>query len=269
MVVGKRMSSVWVTSIALLLLWLTAQCGQGAGGAQLQEQEGTRSELEEVNELKEKLIIGNRILDLKELVAPYGHLSARIPNSDRIFITSAKSPGLVTVEDVLVVNLDGEVVEGEGITYSEVHLHTGIYKARDDVNAIAHTHSDYAVALTIADIPFQPTMNQASQFIGQAKTWERIGTIITSELGEQVAEFLGADNALLLRQHGAVIVGPTVELTTIRAIFLERAAKLQLLATTVGKPVPLTSEESSRLLPANPSRPWQYYSSKVSKGLAQ
>ncbi len=47
MVVGKKMSSVWVTSIALLLLWLTAQCGQGAGGAQLQEQDGTRSEQEE------------------------------------------------------------------------------------------------------------------------------------------------------------------------------------------------------------------------------
>ena len=269
MVVGKRMSSVWVTSIALLLLLSTAQCGQGTGGAQLQEQEGTRSELGEEDELKEKLITGNRILDLKELVAPYGHISARIPNSDRIFITRAKSPGLVTVEDVLVVNLDGEVIEGDGTTYSEVHMHTGIYKARDDVNAIAHTHSDYAVALTIADIPFQPAMNQASQYIGQVKTWDRIGTITTSELGEQVADFLGADNALLLRKHGAVIVGPTVELTTIRAIFLERAAKLQLLATTVGKPVPFTSEESSRLLPADPSRPWQYYSSKVSQDLAQ
>ena len=265
MVVGKRMSSFWVASIALLLLCLTAQCGQGAGGAQLQEPEGTGSEQEEVDELKQKLIIGNRVLDLKELVTPYGHISARIPNSDLIFITSAKSPGLVTVEDVLVVNLDGEVVEGEGTTYSEVHMHTGIYKARDDVNAIAHTHSDYAVALTVADIPFQPPMNQAVQYIGPAKTWDRIGTITTSELGEQVADFLGTDNALLLRSHGAVIVGPTVELTTIRAIFLERAAKLQLLATTVGEPVPFTAEESSRLLPANPSRPWEYYSSKVAQ----
>ena len=261
MVVGKMMSSVWVVSIALLLL--AARCGQGVGSAQLQEQEGTGSELEEVDELKEKLIVGNRILDLEELVAPLGHISARIPNSDRILITRAKSPGLVTAEDVLVVNLDGEVVEGDGTTYSEVHMHTGIYKARDDVNAIAHTHSDYVVALTMADIPFQPAMNQASQYIGQARTWDRIGTITTSELGEQVAELLGADNALLLRSHGAVIVGSTVELTTIRAIFLERAAKLQLLASTVGKPAPFTSEESSRLLPPNPSRSWQYYSSKV------
>ncbi len=199
------------------------------------------------------------------MVVPLGHLSARIPNSDRIFITSAKSPGLVTVEDVLVVNLDGEVVQGEGTTYSEVHMHTGIYKARDDVNAIAHTHSDYAVALTVADIPFQPAMNQGVQYIGPAKTWEKIGTIITNELGEQVAELLGTDNALLLKRHGAVIVGPTVELTTIRAIFLERAAKIQLLATTVGEPVPFTAEESSMLQPANPSRPWQYYSSRVSQ----
>ena len=268
MVVGKMMSSVRVISLALLLLGLTAQCGQGAGGRQLPEQEGTRSELGEVDELREKLILGNRILDQQELVTPLGHISARIPNSDRIFITRAKSPGLVTVEDVLVVNLDGEVVEGEGITYSEIHMHTGIYKARDDVNAIAHTHSDYAVALTIADIPFRPSMNQASQYIGQAKTWDRIGTIPTSELGAQVAEFLGADNALLLKGHGAVIVGPTIELTTIRAIFLERAAKLQLLAATVGKPVHFTAEESSRLLPANPSRPWQYYSSQVAQGLS-
>ena len=269
MVVGKRMSSVWVTSIALILLWSTAQCGQGTGGAPLQEQEGTRSELGEEDELKEKLIIGNRILDLKDLVAPYGHISARIPNSDRFFITSAKSPGLVTLEDVLVVNLDGEIVEGEGTNYSEVHMHSGIYKARDDVNAIAHTHSDYAVALTVADIPFHPAMNQGVQYIGPAKTWDRIGTIITNELGEQVAELLGTDNALLLKRHGAVIVGPTVELTTIRAIFLERAAKIQLLATTVGEPVPFTAEESSMLQPANPSRPWQYYSSRVSQGLTQ
>ncbi len=117
--------------------------------------------------------------------------------------------------------------------------------------------------------PFNLPMNQAAQYIGQAKTWDRIGTITTIELGDQLAEFLGADNALLLKKHGAVIVGPTVELTTIRAIFLERAARLHLLASTVGKPVPLNSQESSQILPANPSRPWQYYSSKVSQGLAQ
>ena len=75
MVVGKMRSSVWVIAIALLLLGSTARCGQGAGGAQLQEQDGTGGELEEVDELKEKLIIGNRILDLEELVVPYGHIS--------------------------------------------------------------------------------------------------------------------------------------------------------------------------------------------------
>ena len=239
--------------------------GKEQGKHSYKNKKAQEGELGEEDELKEKLITGNRILDLKELVAPYGHISARIPNSDRFFITSAKSPGLVTLEDVLVVNLDGEIVEGEGTTYSEVHMHSGIYKARDDVNAIAHTHSDYAVALTVADIPFHPAMNQGVQYIGPAKTWDKIGTIITNELGEQVAELLGTDNALLLKRHGAVIVGPTVELTTIRAIFLERAAKIQLLATTVGEPVPFTAEESSMLQPANPSRPWQYYSSRVSQ----
>ena len=75
MVVGKMRSSVWVIAIALLLLGSTARCGQGAEGAQLQEQDGTGGELEKVDELKEKLIIGNRILDLEELVVPYGHIS--------------------------------------------------------------------------------------------------------------------------------------------------------------------------------------------------
>ena len=69
-VVERMMSSVWVISIALLLL--TARCGQGVESAQLQEPEGTGIELEEVDELKEKLNVGNRILDLEEWVAPLG-----------------------------------------------------------------------------------------------------------------------------------------------------------------------------------------------------
>ena len=265
MVFGKEKSSVLITSIAVLLLCFTVQCGQGTGGAQPPADEG----FSELDELKQKLITANRILDSKELVTPYGHISARIPNSDRILITRSMPPGLATVDDVVVVNLEGEVIEGEGTTYSEVHMHTGIYKTRADVNSVAHTHSEHVVALTMVDIPFRPAMNEGAQYIGPAKTWERIGTITTSELGEQVAELLGTDSALLLKGHGAVIVGPTVEFTTIRSIFLEKAARVQILATSVGKPVPYTSEETSRIVQANPARPWQYYSSRVSEGLAQ
>ena len=259
---------------AVLLLWFTAQWLQEPGEAQLEVVKAAT----ELDELKENLIIANKILDSHDLIAPYGHVSARIPNTDRILITDRKPPGMVTLDDILVVNLEGDVVEGEGQTYSEIYMHTGVYKARKDVNAVAHTHSEYARALGMVGISFQPTSNEGAAYINKAKIYPRIGLINTQELGADVAELLGMDNAALLRAHGAVIVGPTLEETTMRAVFLEKAARVHLLAASVGKPTPFTAEESARIQEEmggslvedvenqRAGRPWLYYSNKVSQG---
>ena len=156
---------VLIALIAVLLLWFTAQWLQEPGEAQLEVVKAAS----ELDELKEKLIIANKILDSQDLIAPYGHVSARIPNTDRILITDRKPPGLVTLDDILVVNLEGDVVEGEGQTYSEIYMHTGVYKARKDVNAVVHTHSEYARALGMVGISFQPTSNEGAAYINTGK----------------------------------------------------------------------------------------------------
>jgi len=158
MAVKKNISLSLIALIAVLLLWFTLQ---KSGEAQLEAVKAAS----ELDELKENLIIANKILDSQDLIAPYGHVSARIPNTDRILITDRKPPGLVTLDDILVVNLEGDVVEGEGQTYSEIYMHTGVYKARKDVNAVAHTHSEYARALGMVGIPFQPTSNEGAAYI--------------------------------------------------------------------------------------------------------
>src|SRR5215472_10088219 len=106
----------------------------------------------------EDLVIGNRILYVQDVVDSYGHISARHPHDPQRFLMSrARAPGLVVPADIQEFGLDGELVgPDERPIYSERFIHSEVYRARPDVNAVVHSHSPTVVPFSVTQVPLRP-----------------------------------------------------------------------------------------------------------------
>jgi len=196
-----------------------------------------------LKELREKLVTANRILELEKLATPFGHVSARIPGTETLLIARSVAPGMVTLDDIVVCDLNGKILEGKyKDTYSEVAIHTEVYKKRKDVNSVVHSHSPYVIALSLTDNTVLPLTGTG---IGprSISLFKKRGLIDTPKLGEEVYNLLGPNRAVILKGHGAVIIGRSIEDAVSRARGLENSAKLQWMARCVGKLVPFADEK--------------------------
>jgi len=228
----------------------------------------------DIDALKQKLVTASHIMHKEGLVEGYGHITIRIPGTDRFLAPPRMSPALVQVEDVLTINLAGEKVDGRRNPNSETWIHTCLYRARPDVNSVAHTHSKMVVALGIVGQVVRPTHNHGVLFSDGVTLFMRPGLINTEELGTETAAAIGNRSALMLRGHGAIVATPELERTTLATIYLEEAAMFQVLAQPIGKPMFYSDEEMANNFPSNVNisddrrivmtRGWDYYVSRVS-----
>jgi len=205
----------------------------------------------EIHELKERVAKATRILFEMGLADLYGHASARIPGSEEILIKpSISSLGAIRPEDILVVDMNkyqqGDMTDPlmreKGLPPGEVILHIAIYRKRKDVLGVVHTHQLLATTFGIAGKPIIPLHNQTSPFSPATALYNKPDMISNEALASEVADALGDRNGILLRGHGVVVVGRSVEEATVNAIYLERAAKIQILANLIGSPIPLSDE---------------------------
>lgn len=234
--------------------------------------------------LKVSVAQGSRVLDATGVVDVFGHLSLRLPGSDRFLIPRAMSPGLVTPEDVITMDWDCRVIEGKGPAFIEAVIHAGIYRRRDDVHAVAHFHSPMAIVLTMVGKEIRPIPGSSltRPFLDGIPAYEDLSpgmdTLITTpEQGGRLADVLGHHRAVLIKGHGAVVVGGSVQETCLRSANLERAAQLEVFAGMIGNPRYLSPEEAQAaqegLRRSNPAarsngleRFWDYYLSKSGWG---
>jgi L-fuculose-phosphate aldolase len=160
-----------------------------------------------------------------------GHVSARLPASDRMLMKAAER-GLeeVTAEDVLEVDFDGRVHGGSGRRHSEYPIHVEIYRAYPDVGCVVHTHPAAPIALAARGETIRAVSHEGVLFHGAPVFAETTALIRDPATGAALARTLGGHRAILMRNHGVVVVGETVEEGTVRAILLEKAAAVQLLA---------------------------------------
>ncbi len=232
-----------------------------------------------IKQLKGKLILANKALDFLKMATPFGHISVRIPGTETFFIIRPIAPVMATMDDILVCDMDGKVLQGKyKSTYSEVFIHTGIYKKRKEFNSVIHSHSPYTIALSIADLTVLPadvvSVRAGSQPIALLK---KVVVIDKPELGEEVADLLGPNKAVILKGHGAVVAGNSIEDAIFVARHLETSAMLQWMARCVGKVVSLTEQE---MLPLNEyerrwggqpgmaaDREWKYYEYLLKAGV--
>jgi HCOMODA/2-hydroxy-3-carboxy-muconic semialdehyde decarboxylase len=223
----------------------------------------------DLSALRRDTATANHIVHRVGLVNAFGHVSARIPGSDTFLFPTRASPALASADGLLVLDLDGNILAGEGTPNTEFWIHARIYAARPDVGGVAHVHSPACVALGQLGQTVRVMHNTAAPFSEGVPVFERPGLIRSRELGDQVAGTLGQAKAMLLRGHGANLAGSDVRRASVYACVLEEAAQLQLqaLAAAGGDPERLryfTAEEAARLREqidnSGPmDRAWEYY----------
>ena len=187
-----------------------------------------------------------RVLAVAGLFDMHGHISVR--DGDTVYINDRASSRMTTRPDqVAVVRLsDGKAI-GDREPPSETPLHLAIYRARRDAGSVAHFHARAATAFAVAGRPLIVASNAGAWFGGTVPVYDDPELVRTDALGQAVARVLGAARAVLLRGHGAVVMGEDIPDCVTAAIFLEESAERLRLAATLGEPREYTADEIARV----------------------
>jgi ribulose-5-phosphate 4-epimerase/fuculose-1-phosphate aldolase len=219
-------------------------------------------------QLRRDVALANRIVERFKLSGGFGHVSARIPNTQTFLLPTRRSPALADENNLLTLDVDGNQLAGDGEPNSELWIHARIYLARPDVNSVLHAHAPACVCLTQIGEPLRLLQNQGGPFRHGVPEYDRIGLISSRELGDALAARLGENHSIMMRGHGITTATQDVRTTTAAALLLEESADLQLrmLAAVGGNVERLrvyTVEEGERVshkLNRNiVERAWEYY----------
>jgi ribulose-5-phosphate 4-epimerase/fuculose-1-phosphate aldolase len=204
--------------------------------------------------LLEDIVIGSRILADFGVLDAFGHVSARHPTKpDRFLMSRSLAPALVTADDIMEFDLDGNPIDARGRqVFLERFIHSEIYKARPDVMSVVHTHSPGVIPFTVSQVPLRPMYHNPAFLGAGAPVWDirnDFGTtdmlVRNKEIGKSLAVALGDKSVVLMRGHGDVTVGPAVKVAVFRAYYTDVNARLQAQAIMLGGPINyLTPEES-------------------------
>jgi len=199
-----------------------------------------------VAENRLKLAQACRILFMEGL-ADYnlGHASFSVPGKELIYI---KPQGLgleeVTPDDLIVIDITGKKISGDRPAHGENPIHTGIYKVRDDVGSVVHVHPILTTAFSSSRAAFKPLNQEGVIFPRGVPVFESPELVTTTEKADSLARTLDDHNAVILRNHGIVTVGPRIEEACLNALFFEGALRIQLMAAQFGE-IKAISEETA------------------------
>src|SRR6185295_13321364 len=193
--------------------------------------------------LIEDIVTGSRVLADFGVLDGFGHVSARHPaNPNRFLLSRSLAPALVTADDIMEFDLDGNAVDARGRTlFLERFIHSEIYRARPDVMSVVHTHSPGVLPYTISQVPLRAVFHNAAFLAAGAPVWdirkafgETDMLVRDVAIGKDLALTLGDKSVVLMRGHGDVTVGPSVKLAVFRAYYTDVNAKLQSQAIALG-----------------------------------
>lgn len=178
------------------------------------------------------------------VVGTWGNISARVDGGDLFAITpSGMDYENINPEDIVILNFNGDVVVGNKKPSIEYHLHLEIYKARKDVNAIVHTHSEFCTAMAIARKPIPAAAEDCIQIVGGDVRVSEYKLPGTSELGASVVEALRDRNAAILANHGCVAAAKDLNEAMKVAAIVEKSAKATIFAQLLGGVIELPKED--------------------------
>ncbi len=239
--------------------------------------------MNETDRLINDLIIANRILANEDVCDAYGHVSFRNPsNPNTFFMARSLAPELVTADDIVELDLEGNPVSDESRhLYLERFIHGGIFESRRDVMSVVHAHAEDILPFGIADgTPLRPVIH-AGSFIGaNVPVWDiadRFGDtnllVANVEQGRDLAKTLADNNVVLMRGHGfTAAAGSLIEVVRM-SVYLPRNARALSAALRLGGEIkPLSQGEidarNRGYKPYSPEtwRAWEYWANKCGCG---
>jgi len=212
---------------------------------------------------KEKIVQVCRIFQYEGLFDGFGHITWRVSENE-ILSTPKMPPGFATEEDIIHLNLSGNKTQGDKSPNAETPLHLAIYESRSDVHCIVHYHTSAVIALTAANKEVLPVCNAGVFFYEGTPIYDDPSLLTTIEQGREVAAVLGKHCAVLLRGHGAIVVADNIENLCRLGVNLEKTARIQILAESLGEIKIHSPETAEKLKKVEESegairRFWAYY----------
>lgn len=249
---GQRVC-IWPIRFALVMA-LAALFGLAAVRAQTATSAGPVSGADAG--LIDDIVTGSRVLADFGVLDGFGHVSARHPaNPNRFLMSRSLAPALVTADDIMEFDLDGNAVDAQGRSlFLERFIHSEIYRARPDVMSVVHTHSPGVIPYTISQVPLRAVFHNAAFLAAGAPVWdirkdfgETDMLVRNAAIGRDLALTLGDRPVVLMRGHGDVAVGSSVKLAVFRAYYTDVNARLQSQAIALGgEPSYLTPGEGAK-----------------------
>ena len=222
----------------------------------------------DLEQIRQDIVTASHILHQQGIAAAFGHVSARIPGTDKFIFPPRMSPALVRRDNLIELDVEGNQLAGAGRPNTEFWIHARIYKARPDIQSVCHVHPPGCVVLGSLGETIRPLHASGAIFKNNVQIFNDITLIRTRELGDQVARTLGQHGAMLLRGHGVNVADTDVRRVCVMTLWMEEAANYQLRAMAAGKPKYFTPKEleviHSQVSGEEVSnRAWEYFSSRI------
>jgi len=225
----------------------------------------------DIESAKKLLVRACRILDAEGIMDELGHFSARTADGGKVLMNGKISPGQTTEEDLVLLDLQGNKLHGRLDPAKEIPLHLAVYQRRPHVMALAHTHSATIVGLSVAGVLLQAVDNLGATTFGESvPLFEEYGLVDTFDMGNRIVDAMGSHNMIILKGHGNLIAGQSIEEVCVSAIWAEKAARLQFQAMSLGTVHPYPKGELSKIRKQVSGgkafeRAWNYYSWRLER----
>lgn len=182
------------------------------------------------------------------MVATDGNISVRVDKKKFLITPKGKEKRNLQPQDLVMIDVNGQKIEGFNEPSGEWRLHTTIYATRSDVNAVVHTHPVYTTALSVAGLSLlEPVLPEVVVTIDGIPLVE-YGTLYTEELAEKIKKYVHDYNAFILKNHGLVTIGEDLSVAVQRTLKIEHLAKVVFIAKMLGKVDTLSEEQVEKLL---------------------
>lgn len=229
-----------------------------------------------MSDARSHLATANKILVHEKILDGYGHISMRDPaDEQRFLLAKYLPPSLVEPDDIRAFDFAGNLVVPEDCAlYSERFIHAAVYKARPDVQAVCHSHAADLVAFGVAGVEPRPVFHMAASFGPSIPIFDDYdpdcGLLINNPAqADRLATVLGTNKAALMRGHGAVITGHSLEDVVMGSVYLTQNARIRLSAALLGDRVTELSEQECRAgtaiigRSASQHRAWSHFAALV------
>lgn len=237
--VVKRQSEILLNDVTM---WLKGEKPQYVMNPEIFQEEIIKGSLkdEKFDSLKKEIVdLCQQLLKEKHVIGSAGNVSLRVKDDDKEFVLITPSNvryDEMASEDILTIDMEGKVMEGNRNPSVEKKMHLSIYNKREDVNAIIHAHSIYSTVLSALDMSIPAIFEEFVPYIGGEVQCAKYGEAGTEELAEGVLNALEDRNAVLLANHGNLCCGSHLDSAYTILKYLERGAKIYYLAKLIKDP---------------------------------